>query len=74
MKWAPQLLTRASIVGNSASTVSGGTPAFSAISARVVAWIPRVVCRSSVQSMIRSRVGSVSSGCPAAASKPRGVA
>ena len=75
MKCWPQPLTRSSEVGNSAFTVSTGTPALSAISGHVVAWMPWLMCSSSVDSMIRSRVGSTSRGSPGsspdAASKPR---
>ncbi len=60
----PQLLARSSSVGNIASTTSSGTPALSAISGQVVAWIPFVVWSSREDSMMRSRVGSTSRGSP----------
>ena len=75
MRCWPQLLTRSSWEGNSASMVSIGTSALSAISGHVVAWTPWLPCSSSVLSMIRSRVGSTSrrspGSSPAAPSKPR---
>ena len=52
-------------MGNSASRVSiGHARPRSAMSASVVAWMPWVMCSSSVHSMIRSRVGSTSRGSP----------
>ena len=50
--------------------VSTGTPALAAICGHVVAWMPWLLCSSSVHSMIRSRVGSTSRGSPGMSRTP----